>query len=58
MNRFIYLPLKEVKPEAQLPLTEPPLVVHSLAVKQVPIITFEGLDKARVHCLKLQKNII
>jgi hypothetical protein len=41
-----------VVPEAQFPSAVPPFVVHSLAVKQVPVIEFDCVDDLKVHSLK------
>ena len=37
------------QPDAQLPPTVPPLELHSVEVKQVPIIGFVSADKLDVH---------
>ena len=46
------------EPEAQFPLTVPPLLAHSLEVKQVPIMMLVAVDIVKMHCLKRWKNFI
>ena len=39
-------------PDAQVPLIVPPLELHSVVVKQVPIIVVVAVDMLEIHWLK------